>query len=100
MPVYEFECECGHSSSELVWHPHDTVSIQCPSCGCQMARAMSRFSTTPVRDRSKMTPSEIAFHLKAKKDFEANKHRFDSGELVLQSQRGRDRSFDPDFKST
>jgi len=30
MPVYEFECKCGHVYEELV--PMDTKSYPCPKC--------------------------------------------------------------------
>ncbi len=30
MPVYEFECKCGHVTEELV--RMDTKEIECPKC--------------------------------------------------------------------
>ncbi|MBT8342615.1 MAG: zinc ribbon domain-containing protein [Desulfatitalea sp.] len=36
MPVYEFECQCGHMFEELV--PMNTKSRQCPQCGAQEAK--------------------------------------------------------------
>lgn len=36
MPVYEFECRCGHVFEELV--PMGTRNYQCPQCKNQDAR--------------------------------------------------------------
>lgn len=36
MPVYEFECKCGHVFEELV--PMDTESRKCPNCGKNKAK--------------------------------------------------------------
>jgi len=42
MPVYEFECKCGHLSEEFV--KMGTESIACPKCGNIAQKIMSRCS--------------------------------------------------------
>ena len=42
MPFYEFECECGEVTEELV--KMGTEEIACPSCGKSAHKIMSRCS--------------------------------------------------------
>jgi len=42
MPVYEFECDCGNVSEELV--PMGTKSIECPKCKENMKKIISKSS--------------------------------------------------------
>ena len=39
MPVYEFECKCGHNFEELV--KMDTKSMKCPLCQKNAPKIMS-----------------------------------------------------------
>ena len=39
MPVYEFECECGQVTEELV--PMDTQAIECPKCRKKAKKILS-----------------------------------------------------------
>jgi len=39
MPVYEFECNCGHSFEELV--KMGTKSMECPKCREKASKIMS-----------------------------------------------------------
>ena len=39
MPVYEFECKCGHNFEELV--KMDTKSMTCPKCQKKASKIMS-----------------------------------------------------------
>ena len=39
MPVYEFECKCGHQFEELV--PMDTKTYKCPQCHKLAKKIMS-----------------------------------------------------------
>jgi putative FmdB family regulatory protein len=47
MPVYEFECKCGHVFEELV--PMDTRTHQCPHCKKQEARKIMSPCTFELR---------------------------------------------------
>jgi putative FmdB family regulatory protein len=40
MPVYEFECKCGHNFEELV--KMDTNARKCPKCSSQAKKIMSQ----------------------------------------------------------
>lgn len=40
MPVYEFECECGHCFEELV--KMGTKSMECPNCNKKASKIMSQ----------------------------------------------------------
>ena len=42
MPVYEFECKCGHTFEELV--RMDTKSHECPRCHKKAKKIMSTCS--------------------------------------------------------
>jgi len=42
MPVYEFECTCGHVTEEIV--PMGTKQIKCPKCRKQAQKILSRCS--------------------------------------------------------
>lgn len=42
MPVYEFECSCGHQSEELV--KVGTSTMICPICGNPMRKLISMSS--------------------------------------------------------
>ena len=42
MPVYEFECECGHQFEELV--RMDTKTRECPKCSKRAKKIMSQCS--------------------------------------------------------
>jgi len=39
MPVYEFQCKCGHIAEELV--RMDTESIECPKCHAKAKKIIS-----------------------------------------------------------
>jgi putative FmdB family regulatory protein len=39
MPVYEFQCECGHVTEELV--PMDTSTVECPKCHKKAKKILS-----------------------------------------------------------
>ncbi len=42
MPVYEFQCKCGHIVEELV--RMDTKSIECPKCRAKAKKILSACS--------------------------------------------------------
>ena len=42
MPVYEFQCKCGHITEELV--QMDTQSIECPKCQEKAKKILSACS--------------------------------------------------------
>ncbi len=42
MPVYEFECSCGHVFEDLV--PMDTRTRECPQCQQSATKIMSACS--------------------------------------------------------
>lgn len=42
MPVYEFQCQCGHVTEALV--RMDTQSIQCPQCHSTAKKILSACS--------------------------------------------------------
>jgi len=39
MPIYEFECRCGHKEEKLV--KAETKTIKCSDCGRRMKRLIS-----------------------------------------------------------
>jgi putative FmdB family regulatory protein len=38
MPVYDYECECGHKGEHITKMDENA---QCPECGCEMKRLIS-----------------------------------------------------------
>jgi putative FmdB family regulatory protein len=47
MPVYEFECECGHVFEELV--PVGTCSYRCPRCNKSETRKIMSACTFELK---------------------------------------------------
>lgn len=42
MPVYEFQCKCGHITEKLV--RMDTETVECPKCHAKAKKILSRCS--------------------------------------------------------
>ena len=44
MPMHDFECDCGHTTEEIV--PAGTKKIQCEECGKKMTKVFLKSATT------------------------------------------------------
>ena len=41
MPLYEFKCERCEKTFEKFCYNHDTMSMECPNCGCKSKKIPS-----------------------------------------------------------